>query len=162
MSVRQPAFLMHLGDTMGPFAERLCTHFVHNGRLPFSHLLQHMISEVGEACAEHLEAQCAALVLQLLSARLLEQVRLSQSAIGDQCQAACPASLICWTYSVGVASNKSNHSWGCLPPALCGVCSRIDLDELHVVGCGAGVQVALMPSTEKPVIAGVSSKKCAA
>jgi hypothetical protein len=73
LAVRQPAFLMHVADTLGADAERACTLLVQHGRLTFNQLAQAYAAAAGGG-SESLRSECAALVVRLMGARLLEQV----------------------------------------------------------------------------------------
>ena len=72
LAARQPAFLMHAADTLGAEAERVCTLLVHNGRLTFNQLA--IAYAAGGGGSDSLQGECAALIVQLIGARLLEQV----------------------------------------------------------------------------------------
>jgi hypothetical protein len=71
-SVRQPAYLMHVADSLGEEAESVCAHIVHNGRLTFSQLVRLMAAHRDNGGS--VESLCADIVSRLFSLRLVEQV----------------------------------------------------------------------------------------
>lgn len=74
-AVRQPAFLVHVADTIGGFAEKVCEQFVFNGRLTFDNLVQNLAEQAPESEGTELPAQVASAVIALMQERLVEQVR---------------------------------------------------------------------------------------
>ena len=80
LSLRQPAFLMHIGDTVSADAEALCTLLVHHGRLTLQQLTHAFAAAQpagGADAASHGKA-IASIVATLLNARLIEQVRIER------------------------------------------------------------------------------------
>jgi hypothetical protein len=80
-SMRQPAFLVHVADTIGPLAEKVCEQLVAHGRLDFNGIVSHMLAESQQGQdedppdAEKMKQVCGEVVIKLLRQRLIEQVR---------------------------------------------------------------------------------------
>lgn len=76
LSMRQPAFLLHVWDTVGEDAETLCTLLVHHGRLTLRQLTQAFAAaQAGDSATGADPAKAvASLVATLLNARIIEQV----------------------------------------------------------------------------------------
>ena len=108
-SMRQPAFLMHVADALGDGAERVCAHFVHNGRLSFKQLVHIMAAESKEAAVADVEAQCADIVTELFTGRLLEQVGLWAHGHGRVCQACARTELMSGCPGEGPVCKQMNH-----------------------------------------------------
>lgn len=82
--VRQPAFLVHIADTLGPLAEKTCQQLVAYGRLDFRGIVDHILAEEQEHAAgeegegrpstEQTKEALACVVMKLLQRRLVEQV----------------------------------------------------------------------------------------
>lgn len=79
--MRQPASLVHIADTLGPLAEKVCQQLVAHGRLDFRGILDHTLAEEArtegaeQPNAEQTREACASVVMKLLQRRLVEQVR---------------------------------------------------------------------------------------
>lgn len=72
--MRLPAFLVHVADTIGELAEKVCEQLVYHGRLTFESLLHNLASEVPDEDDKDLPARCASAVVALMQERLVEQV----------------------------------------------------------------------------------------
>jgi uncharacterized membrane protein len=87
LEMRQPACLMHVADTLGDRCERAAAALVHHGRLTFRQLVAVLATDARtadtnggtqEACMSSSgspEVDTAAVVTQLMTARLVEQAR---------------------------------------------------------------------------------------
>lgn len=78
--VRQPAFLVHVADTLGALAEKTCQQLVAHGRLDFRGIVDHILAEEEEHApgeeqpsTEQTREALASIVMKLLQRRLVEQ-----------------------------------------------------------------------------------------
>lgn len=114
-AVRQPAFLVHVADTIGAFAEKVCEQLVFNGRLTFENLVQNLAEQAGETDVSELPAQVASAVIALMQERLVEQVC---SLCAPYCTAwaswaafsTCPHCCICHKHSHVIQPSTTTES----------------------------------------------------